>query len=421
MISVQSISKRFRLYRSPADRLKEILTRRQYHTDYDALKDVSFSVADGETLGIVGQNGAGKSTLLKIVTGILLPDAGTISIDGKITGLLELGTGFNAEMTGIENIFMNGALLGMSREEIDQKKDAIIDFTELGGFIYEQIKTYSSGMVMRLAFSIAIHADPKCFVVDEALSVGDAYFQQKCIRKIIEFKGNGGSIIFVSHDMNSVKTLCDSAILLDKGRLVDYGDPKDIIDFYQGMILKKSHTGDIDVKVNKVCRKNDDVVNKTNVNALAVGTGEVELLSVKLLDENNNDVSYLESEKYITIEFTIKTLKTLADPHYGIMIRNRLGVSVFETNTCCMNIRNEPLHADYHAKIAFKLKCNLFQGDYSISIGVADKCYNRDSFEEYLLLNHDVAMLKIIENMQSIKFAGVYNMNPDVRVEVCFG
>ena len=192
MIKVEGISKKFKLYHSPADRLKEIIFRKQYHKDFVALDNISFEVGAGQTLGIIGQNGAGKSTLLKILSGIVIPDSGTIQIDGKVTGLLELGTGFNAEMTGLENIYMNGTLIGMTKDEIDRKKQTIIDFSELGEFINEPIKTYSSGMTMRLAFSIAIHADPTCFLVDEALSVGDAYFQQKCMRKIQEFRAERG-------------------------------------------------------------------------------------------------------------------------------------------------------------------------------------------------------------------------------------
>jgi lipopolysaccharide transport system ATP-binding protein len=195
MIKVEGISKKFKLYHSPADRLKEIIFRKQYHKDFVALEDISFEIGSGETFGIIGQNGAGKSTLLKILSGIVIPDSGTIHVDGKVTGLLELGTGFNFEMTGLENIYMNGTLIGMSKEEIGRKRQDIIDFSELGDFINEPIKKYSSGMTMRLAFSIAIHADPTCFLVDEALSVGDAYFQQKCIRKIQEFRAGGGSIV----------------------------------------------------------------------------------------------------------------------------------------------------------------------------------------------------------------------------------
>jgi lipopolysaccharide transport system ATP-binding protein len=215
MISVKNISKTFKLYQAPSDRLKEILLRRCYHKNFQAVNNVSFEVQEGETLGIVGENGAGKSTILKLLTGILIPDTGSVHVSGKITGLLELGTGFNAEFSGIDNIIHNATYLGLSRSEIDKKLDTIIGFTELGEFIHEPIKTYSSGMVMRLAFSVAIHAEPRAFVVDEALSVGDAYFQQKCMKKIKDFKDNGGSIVFVSHDMNAVKVLCDQAILLE--------------------------------------------------------------------------------------------------------------------------------------------------------------------------------------------------------------
>ncbi len=251
VIRVSGITKRFKLYHSPKDRLKEILFRKQYHRDFTALDNVSFEVGEGETLGIIGQNGAGKSTLLKILSGVVIPDGGTIEVDGKVTGLLELGTGFNPELTGVENIYMNGTFLGMSRDELDRKKQSIIDFTELGDFVYDPIKTYSSGMLMRLAFSIAIHAEPKCFLVDEALSVGDAYFQQKCMRRIQEFRAAGGSIIFVSHDTNAVKTLCDYAIMLESGKIAMAGKPKEVVDFYQGLLLKKAHVGPSEVKIDQ--------------------------------------------------------------------------------------------------------------------------------------------------------------------------
>jgi lipopolysaccharide transport system ATP-binding protein len=183
------------------------------------------------------------------------------------------------------------------------------------------------------------------------------------------------------------------------------------------MVLKKSHLGDIDIKLSRTDRKTGLDIGHKNEDKLSVGTDEVILLSIKLLDERNNDVSYIESEKNLTIEFHVKALKALSDPHYGIMIRNKHGISVFETNTCCMGIKNKPLKSGELAKISFKLQCNLYQGDYSITIGVADKCFNKGSFEQYLLLSHDVAIIKVIENKQSIKFGGVFNMNPDVRVD----
>ncbi len=343
MIKIEGISKKFKLYHSPADRLKEIIFRKQYHKDFIALDNISFEVGSGQILGIIGQNGAGKSTLLKILSGIVIPDSGTLTIDGKITGLLELGTGFNAEMTGLENISMNGTLIGMTPDEIDTKKQMIVDFSELGDFINEPIKTYSSGMTMRLAFSIAIHADPTCFLVDEALSVGDTYFQQKCMRKIREFRAGGGSIVFVSHDMTAIKTLCDSAIMLDHGRMADCGEPKDVVDFYHNVILKKTHQGDAPVQVHM-----KKIEKERPRNNSGISTGEVELVSFKTCNEEGEEISFIESENIIKIIYEIKALKDLDEPHYGLIIRNSLGLSIFETNTYCMMMKTEKVTKDQY-------------------------------------------------------------------------
>lgn len=410
MIKVSDVSKTFKSYHSPADRLKEKIFRKKYHREITALQNVSFEVKDGKTLGIVGQNGAGKSTLLKILSGVLLPDEGSIKVDGKITGLLELGTGFDHELTGLENIFMNGTFLGMDKEEIERKKDDIINFTELGDFIYDPIKTYSSGMLMRLAFSIAMHAEPKCFLVDEALSVGDAYFQQKCMRKILEFKNDGGSIIFVSHDMNAVKTICDSAILLDHGRIISSGDPKDIIDYYHGIILSKSHMGNTEVIVNEVI----DHAGRKNPNA---STGEVELLSFKVLNSKNEEILHIESEQVIKVIYQVKALKELSDPHFGLHVRNNLGVSVFETNTYCSGIKTFTLKKGQVAELIWEFFFPLSAGDYSFSVGVANKGYGRDAFEEYLLMAHDIEVLKVIPNSSTIVYSGVFNMKPKIKIQ----
>ena len=410
MIKIEGISKKFKLYHSPADRLKEIFFRRRYHKDFVALDNISFEIGAGKILGIIGQNGAGKSTLLKILSGIVIPDSGIIEVDGKVTGLLELGTGFNAEMTGIENISMNGTLIGMTQDQIDRKKEAIIDFSELGEFINEPIKTYSSGMTMRLAFSIAIHADPTCFLVDEALSVGDAYFQQKCMRKIQEFRASGGSIIFVSHDTNAVKTLCDTVILLDNGRILDYGEPKKVVDFYQNLMLKKMHQGDLPVQVNKIEKE-------MNVNNSSISTGEVELVSFKIFDEKGEEISYIESEKDIKIVYEIKALKDLLEPHYGLMIRNNLGLSVFETNTYCMKIKTEKLSKGQIVEIQWEMNFPLFPGTYSFSVGVANRGFNIGSFEEYLLLIHEIELIKVLTNRESIIYSGFFNINPKVQIK----
>ena len=318
MISVQNISKTFKLYRKPSERLKEIIFRQCRHKKFDAVKDLSFTVPGGRTLGLIGENGAGKSTVLKLLTGILIPDTGTVHVSGKITGLLELGTGFNHEFSGIDNIIHNATYLGLSRPEINRKLDAIIAFTELGDFIHEPLKTYSSGMIMRLAFSVAIHAEPKAFVVDEALSVGDAYFQQKCMQKIREFKAGGGSIVFVSHDMNAVKVLCDKAILLDHGTAIEYGEPETIINAYNYHIARRSK-GDDDLRADR--------------SRNGYGSRQVLIESVTLKDEHQNETQILVSGQPADIVISLRGQVTMENLTLGIVIRDRFGQDIYGTNS----------------------------------------------------------------------------------------
>jgi lipopolysaccharide transport system ATP-binding protein len=311
MISVESLSKVFRLYQDPKDRLKEIISRRRFSREITALNDITFTVKEGETLGIIGENGAGKSTLLKILTGILLPTEGEVHVDGNITGLLELGTGFNPEFTGLKNIYMNGLLIGMSREELDSKVNDIIAFTELGKFIDEPVKTYSSGMVMRLAFSIAIHAEPSAFVIDEALSVGDAYFQQKCMKRIREFRENGGSIVFVSHDMNAVKVLCDRALLLSHGSVIEKGEPEKVMNTYNFLLAKKS--------------KGEEIRFEGSGDKKSYGNFRVEIAKVEFLNEHGIDSKIFVSGEEVKIRVHLKTHENVDRAVVGILIRDRFG------------------------------------------------------------------------------------------------
>jgi lipopolysaccharide transport system ATP-binding protein len=320
MITVEHLTKTFKLYQSPADRLKEIISGRKYHKDFIALNDISFDVRAGETLGIIGQNGAGKSTLLKLLMGILLPDTGAIGIDGKITGLLELTTGFNPEFTGLENIYFNGTLRGMTKQEIDSKVDDIIEFSELKDFIHEPVKTYSDGMVMRLAFSTAIFADPQAFVVDEALSVGDAYFQQKCTKKIMEFKEKGGSIIFVSHDLNSVKLLSDKALLLDHGQIVDEGEPDKVISTYNYLLAKKTEGVELRLASESGQLK-------------SYGNFKSEIFAVKMLNKIGQDCEVFISGEKCVIQLFLKAQEDISEITAGILIQDRFGQDIFGTNT----------------------------------------------------------------------------------------
>lgn len=230
-IRVDDVSKLYKLYDKPSDRLKESLglTRKKLYKEHYALHNVSFDVKRGETVGIIGTNGSGKSTILKIITGVLNPSGGHVEIDGRISALLELGAGFNMEYTGIENIYLNGTMIGFSREEIDAKMQDILDFADIGDFVHQPVKTYSSGMFVRLAFAVAINIDPEILIVDEALSVGDVFFQAKCYKKFEDFKKMGKTILFVSHDLGSISKYCDRVVLLNRGKKLAEGTPKEMV------------------------------------------------------------------------------------------------------------------------------------------------------------------------------------------------
>ena len=319
MLRVSHVRKEFKLYSRPALRLKEILFRRSYHTRHVALEDISFEVRSGETLGILGRNGAGKSTLLKILNGVLLPDGGEIDIKGRVTGLLELGTGFDGNLTGVQNILGNGLLLGMNREEIEAKRDAIIEFSELGRFIDEPIRTYSSGMVMRLAFSIAIHADPDIFLVDEALSVGDGHFQQKCMRRIKAFRASGGSIIFISHDLNAMKMLCDRCIVLSEGRVVADDTPEAAVNRYNQLLGADREELEVEAEES------------------GYGTGEARIESAVLRGVSSGSDT-LACGDVAHLDVRVSAREHLPDATLGMMIRDRFGQDIYGTNSFLLGV-----------------------------------------------------------------------------------
>lgn len=396
MITVSNLCKNFRLYHGPKDILKEIIFRRKYSRQFTALKDVSFEVSNGETLGIIGQNGAGKSTLLKILTGVLLPDEGSIDINGKITGLLELGTGFNTEMTGLQNIYMNGLLLDMRRAEIDSKLDKIVEFTELGDFINDPIKTYSSGMIMRLAFSIAIHADPKCFVVDEALSVGDAHFQQKCMNRIKSFRDNGGSIVFVSHDLNAIKMLCDKAVLLDHGAILERGDPEMVVNRYNFLIAKLN---DREGKITMLAKEEQ-----------GYGTFEAKITGVTFVGEDSGSAVISSGETAI-ISVHIKAYKDIKNVTVGILIRDKYGQDIFGTNTYHHKLEVH-LRRDRAYKCTFKMRVDIGPGKYVISSAL----HTKDTHLENCFHWIDSAASFEIAGTRGNFCIGLCKLYPDIEV-----
>jgi len=354
MIQVHQLCKSFRLYRKPSDRLKEVLLRRQYHHNHQALDAISFTLHNGETLGVLGQNGAGKSTLLKLLTGVLLPDSGEIRIDGRITGLLELGTGFDHALTGLDNIMANGLLIGMSREEILSVQDQIIEFSELGEYIHEPVRTYSSGMVMRLAFSIAIHASPACFVVDEALSVGDGHFQQKCMRRIRQFRDSGGGIIFVSHDLNAVKMLCDRALVLDSGRIAFEGEAEEAVNHYNRIMARLDE-------------QEQQLLDQSR-HSQSYGTLEAEILDAHIKGEESGCDTLAAGEE-AGLEVTIRANQQIPALSVGFMIRDRFGQDIFGTNSYLLG---EPLNLEkgQQHRIQFSLPLNLAPGKYTLTLAL---------------------------------------------------
>jgi len=362
MIKVLDIRKTFKLYRDPFDRLKEAFSSRSFHSSFSALSGVSFDLQEGKVLGIIGPNGAGKSTLLKILTGVLLPDSGSVELSGRVTGLLELGTGFNYELSGSENIDMNAMLLGMDPPSIRQAREEIINFSELGEYIYEPLKTYSSGMVMRLGFAIAIHARPQCFIVDEALSVGDAYFQQKCIGKLKEFKQQGGSIIFVSHDMSAVKVLCDEALLLHKGRIVEIGAPEDVVNSYNFLLSKLGHQqGGMVLQ-----RAHDD----------CYGSFDARILSVRICEAQSGETSLVTGE-IACLEIKISTQRDIPELVVGFMLRDRFGQDIFGTNTHHLQ-KNLAMRKGEKATASFKFTVELAPGEYSVTAALHTNYHHLD-------------------------------------------
>ena len=400
MIKADKLTKIFKLYHSPADRLKEIVLRRTLHRNVCALDEVSFEVEEGETLGIVGQNGAGKSTLLKILTGVLLPDAGAVHVDGKITGLLELGTGFNVEFTGLQNIYLNGRLLGMTNAEMDHLLNAIIGFSELGDFIQEPLKAYSSGMVMRLAFSIAIHANPKAFVVDEALSVGDAYFQQKCMNKIREFKESGGAIVFVSHDTNAVKILCDRALLLDHGVTVEAGDPDQVINTYNFILAKRGKGEEIRMYDSPTVQK-------------SYGNRKVEITHARLLNRDLQEAEVLVSGEKCIVEIGLKANETVEAATVGILIRDRFGQDIFGTNTHHLKVPIR-LGGGTHWVVRYIIEeFNLGPGKYTLTPAVhRDETHVEECYQWV-----DVIRSFEVVACNDFHFVGFSRMKPAIQVE----
>ena len=361
-IRVSNLSKCYQIYDTPRDRLKQFIMPRirrvagkqqkQYFREFWALKDVSFEIKKGETVGIIGRNGSGKSTLLQMICGTLTPTSGSIQTKGRIAALLELGSGFNPEFTGRENVYMNAAVLGLSKDEIDARFEDIAAFADIGQFLEQPVKTYSSGMMLRLAFAVIAHVDADILVVDEALAVGDAFFTQKCMRFLRNFMKTG-TVLFVSHDTSSIKNLCNYAVWLEKGHVIQEGAPKEVCElyleaFYEAQQGKSSTTKLREFKklddslplkdqrlefINASNLRNDLQIFKFDPDAASFGRGGAQIHDVRLLDENEQPLAWIVGGEKVTLRVLVRAYQDLDSPIIGFFVKDRLGQALFGDNT----------------------------------------------------------------------------------------
>ena len=459
-IKIKDVTKLYKLYDKPTDRLKESLglTKKQKYKEHYALHNVSFNVKRGECVGIIGTNGAGKSTILKIITGVLNPTAGEVAIDGRISALLELGAGFNMEYTGIENVYLNGTMIGFSKEEIDAKLQDILDFADIGDFVHLPVKTYSSGMFVRLAFAVAINIDPEILIVDEALSVGDVFFQLKCFKKFEEFKKQGKTILFVSHDLSSIERYCDKAILMDHGRNVAEGRPIDIINKYKKIMtgmtvaemeeqenLRKERIEASDTESKKAGAENSKSENESlvtsdvegdsknesavtsdvegdsfkrwrdylevNPNLDEYGDGAAKLIDFGLFDEDGNITTTILKGSRFTIRSKVEFKEDVDDPIFTYTFKTVKGQDITGTNTMFEKVSVGKASKGEIYVASFEQEMNLQGGEYLLSMSCT-------SFVDGELVAHDrlydVLNISVVSEKNTV---GYYDMNSKVQID----
>jgi lipopolysaccharide transport system ATP-binding protein len=381
-VEFQNVSKSYAIYDAPGDRLKELLTfgARRCHRDFWALRDLSFEVRRGETFCILGENGSGKSTLLQMVAGILLPSSGHLIVNGRVSALLELGAGFNQEFTGRENVYLNGAILGLTTRQIDERYRAIEEFAEIGDFIDQPVKTYSSGMVVRLAFAIAIHVDPEILLVDEALAVGDLYFRHRCMRKVHELRSRGVTILFVSHALADVKAVGDRAMWLEHGRLIEIGATDIVVAKYlAAMTQKDSHyLGEQLGEQPRTLEQRDAVQAIEVVDRLPNidhrhGDRRGEILGIAILSADGRALAMIEPLSTIVVRISVKAHEYLGIPNVGFVMRNALGVDFAGTNALREDTALPPMYPGDIYTIDFHLELpELYATSFSFSPALAD-------------------------------------------------
>lgn len=401
-LEVNNVSKSYFLRRTKIELLKELFLpfyKEKVSNEKIVLDDVSFKVKRGESLGIIGMNGAGKSTLLKIITGTTYPTTGNINLSGRVVALLELGMGFHPEFTGRDNVMLAGQLIGLSPQEITSKMAEIEDFAEIGAFIDQPVKTYSSGMQMRLAFSLATSVRPDILIVDEALSVGDSYFQQKSFAKMKQFKEEGTSLLFVSHDKSAVLTLCDRAMLLDKGKNILMDSPDVVMDYYNSLIAEKSHEKTIEI------RKENGKVQTIS------GNRKIFFKAIKLLNTEDEEIEIVNVGEKVRIYAEIESTIDHEDLVFGFSIKERTGLDIYGINTNLLG-NNIKIKKGEKRKIYVDMDANLGVGLYSISVSLHTGNTHLENNYQWI----DLAATFSVVNTDKVEFVGVNYMTPVIKI-----
>lgn len=403
-IVVQNISKAYKVYPRRFSRLIEWLspTKAIKHYKKWILQDINFVVQPGEAVGIIGINGAGKSTLLKLITGTIKPTTGSIELTGRVAALLELGMGFHPDFTGRQNVYMSGQLLGLSNDDIERLMPEIEAFAEIGDYIDQPVRVYSSGMQMRLAFSVATAVRPDVLIVDEALSVGDSYFQHKSFDKIRQFRSEGTTLLIVSHDKMAIQSICDKAILLNAGKVEIQGNPEMVMDYYNAMLAEKSS------EAKNIRQETENGFTKT-----VSGTGEAQVESIDLLNGEGKVAEVISVGDKVTLKMAVKINTDIKELVLGYMIKDRLGQPIYGTNTYHQSKSLYNLKSGQKFLYSFEFDLNIGEGSYSIAVALHDKDTHIGKNYEWT----DLALVFNVMNFNKNPFVGVAWLPPKVKID----
>ncbi len=430
-IKITGLCKNYKMFNRKRDRLIEtIIPGIKRHSEFSAIKDLDLTIKKGEAIGILGKNGAGKSTLLKMITGVVIPSGGKIEVNGKISSLLELGAAFNMDLTGEENIYQHGQVMGLTKEQIEATKQDVIDFADIGEHLYQPVKTYSSGMFARLAFACAINVNPDILIVDEVLSVGDIAFQLKCFKKFEEFKKKGKTLLFVTHNVADVIRNCNRAIIINKGQKIYDGNVKDGVEKYKKIIVgidTENSVDEISEEINNNLKIEDEIKNiksdqnnnkewkenfVQNPNAIEYGNGKAEVIDFGVFDTKGNILNSIDNDKTVVLKSKIVFNEKIVDPIFTMTVKDFKGLDMMGTNTLNEKIVTGIYEKGEEVIVEFKQKLSLAPNKYTLSFSCTH--YNAKGELEVLSRKYDALLIDISSNKDCV---GLYRLDSDIKIE----